>query len=369
MYCRNCGKKLDEDDLFCSACGTKVINEVLENEKGTENEEEIQTEDIVQEDVNITDEKRLDCDIKTEQIQSEKSGISSIKTIFLLICIAITVVGICYGSRLLQEKKRKQEILERNQRIESTLVTLGNRSSGSTDFNTAQYSMALSFFTSAALGKSNISNYAGLNAEEIKAECFKTLEAYFERDYVKSYAALLFCADYFTKADVEYFYNGTKIREQELKECVKALLFENNISLSNLLVDEQDELICYTMNLRIRLANDGYLPTEDIITELYQFVCDGEPIRMVRTELLAEEIAYEEIAKDIENSFTVDKLIYFDNLSPVGKMVFLYLMPRYVVQFDQEAGDALWNDYYFKTRFDNCWEEIVERDIFSTVLE
>ncbi|HAN20117.1 MAG: hypothetical protein A2Y15_05490 [Clostridiales bacterium GWF2_36_10] len=40
MYCHNCGKKLNEDELFCSACGTKV----LENKKAPI--QDIKTENI-----------------------------------------------------------------------------------------------------------------------------------------------------------------------------------------------------------------------------------------------------------------------------------------------------------------------------------
>ena len=66
MYCINCGKKMEEQDLFCSNCGTKVSVEIRKH-------------------------------VKQEQIQ--KTSVSSIKYILLLICIAVIVTGICYCAR------------------------------------------------------------------------------------------------------------------------------------------------------------------------------------------------------------------------------------------------------------------------------
>jgi len=38
------------------------------------------------------------------------------------------------------------------------------------------------------------------------------------------------------------------------------------------------------------------------------------------------------------------------------------------VQFDQEAGSELWNNY-FQWDYNDCWEEIIQRDMFSRIIK
>lgn len=357
MFCSNCGEEVGENTLFCSNCGIKLTH-FEENE-----EKELKQEFIGN---SFPEEKGVDTETDNNKEPNKKHA-SILKTMLLLICIAMSVIGIYYVSRVLKQNEIKREREEYVQRVQNTLRALGDRSSGSVDFNTAEYSMALANFSSAALRKEMVSDDKGLEAEEIKEKRFKSLERYFEGDYLKSYAAMLFGADYFTEDDFEYFYDGTKISEYELKECVEDLLFKNHISLSTLLVNVWDEHICYTMNSRIRLANDGYIETEDIVKELYQFVFEKKSIRTINQELLSEEVTYEQVANDLEESFT-GNIMYYNDLSPVGKMVFLYLMPRYIVQFDQAAGSELWNNY-FESEYEKCWKEIIERDMFAEIIE
>ncbi len=78
-------------------------------------------------------------------------------------------------SIMLQEKKEQEEREQREWKIQRTLANLGDRSSGSTSDDTAQYSMAFLFLSSAAMGESNISNYDGMNAEEIKRNIFSRI--------------------------------------------------------------------------------------------------------------------------------------------------------------------------------------------------
>lgn len=362
MYCRNCGKEAGERDVFCTVCGTRIRDEKAQE---TEVFCDTATEHIGQ------PEDRLD-NLKEEDSKKKSTGKRwwILKVVFSLLCIVAVAVGAMKLYTLQQEKNAKEEERRRELQIKSTLSKLGNRSSGSNDFNTAQYSMAFLFFSGAALGESNISNHDGMSAKEIKKDCMKTLKRYFdgsERDYLKSYAALMFCADYFDKEDVEYFYNGTKLASSEIRECMEELMFQNHISLSALLINELDRQICYTTNLRIRLTEDGYIETEEMISELYQFVYAEKSIRTIDEELLSEEITYQEVASDMEGSFT-GREFYYRDLSPVGKMVFLYLMPRYVVQFDKDAGSDLWN-FYFERDYNRCWEEIIHREMFSGIIE
>lgn len=111
----------------------------------------------------------------------------------------------------------------------------------------------------------------------------------------------------------------------------------------------------------------GYISTDEIIDELYSFVFEGKALQAVNEDLLANKVTLEQIGADVAGSLTGDAYRYAE-LSPVGKMVFIYLMPRLVVQVDQESGSWLWN-YRFKSVYEELWNEIIHRDIFSGIIE
>ena len=215
--------------------------------------------------------------------------------------------------------------------------------------------------------KPDLYHFSESGSEEAIEDAFEILERYFENDYAGTYAALLFGADYFDKEDVEYFYNGTKVNAHQMKENVENIMFRNGVSLAALLVDEEDKVICMNLSLRIKMAEEGYISTKDIISDLYDFTYGGVGFRVVSDEKLLEEITYKELTRDIDAAFE-GKKVYYDELSPVGKMVFLYIMPRCVVQFDQAAGSELWYHYFMET-YESVWDSIIDRDIFENVVQ
>ena len=353
MFCSKCRRAAYNEGGVCSYCGTLL--------------------EVVEDSIEETEEKQgATYGSNTSQMGSKPKAKATPKQIVLR-CIVWTVglvivgIGVIWCSIRIIEQNEQREEMRRKKIIESTLIELGNRSSGSVDANTAEYSMALSFITDAALGKSNRSSLLEAGSEEVKEESFETLEGYFESDYAKSYAALAFGADYFDKEEVEYFYNGTKVNAYQMKEDMEDIMFSNHISLASLLIDKEDEIICMNISLRIKMAADGYISTEDIISDLYDFTYGGVGIKTVSDEKLQEEITYEELPRDVDEVFE-GKKVYYDELSPVGKMVFLYNMPRYVVQFDQEAGSELWN-YYFSGTYESVWNSIINRNVFKQVVE
>lgn len=352
MFCSKCKRASYNEGGICSYCGTLL--------------------EVVEDSIEETEEKQEVMDVsKTLPIQKKpKSKVTPKQIVFRCIwAVVLVFIGIgviwCGMHIIEQSKQRKEE--RRKETIENTLVKLGNKSFGSVDYNTAQYSMELLFVSDAALGKSDFSHLLEASSKEVKEDSFETLEGYFESDYAKSYAALLFGADYFDKEDVEYFYDGTKVNAQQLKEDVEDIMFRSDISLDTLLIDKEDEIICMNLSLRIKMAEDGYISTKDIISELYDFTYGGVGFRTVSDEKLQEGITYEELPRDADEVFE-GKKVYYEELSPVGKMVFLYIMPRCVVQFDQEAGSELWN-YYFMGTYENVWNSIISRDIFEKVIE
>jgi len=353
MFCSKCRRASYNEGGICSYCGTLL--EVIE--------------DFVEE----TEEKQEAVDAsKTSQIESKPKAKATpkqivVRCILWAVVLVLVGIGIIWCSMRLIEQNKQREEMRRKKIIESTLIELGNRSSGSVDVNTVEYSMALSFISDAALGKSNRSSLLEASSEEVKDDSFEHLESYFESDYVKTYAALLFGADYFDKEEVEHFYNGTKVNAYQMKEDTEDIMFRNHISLASLLIDKEDEIICMNISLRIKMAEDGYISTEGIISDLYDFTYGGVGIKTVADEKLQEEITYEELPSDVDEVFE-GKKVYYDELSPVGKMVFLYNMPRYVVQFDQEAGSELW-DYYFNGTYESVWNSIINRDMFKQVVE
>ncbi len=360
MFCINCGKELVENGKFCMHCGAEVKIEC-----NVAQTEEVQVVNIEHESTN-NESTGQDITESYDEKNNKKSR-SSIKVILALVCLVVVGIGVYKGYEVIKEKQRIEQEEQRERTMKLTLQELGNRSCGSNDFNTAQYSGALSKLTDAVLGTSSYANLSDLDADEIKEECFEDLEEYFETDYLKSYAVLVLGADYLERDDIEYFYNGTKLYASDLKENVEELLYGNHISLYSLLINEEDERIFYTANLRIQLAEDGYIDTQDIISEIYQFICEDEGIRTVEEDLLADSITYEQIADDISDSFSGEKL-HFDDLSPVGRMVFLYLVPRYLNELDSDQISELWS-FYWKAMYDEAWNEIIQRDIFGDVVK
>jgi len=354
MFCRNCGKELGENALFCSTCGIR-LNYVEEKEIGPE---------LVE---NPFPEKN---DVETENNKERKKKPASVfKTMLLLICIAITVTGSSYVKRVLYEKEVERTRQEREKRIHNTLEELGNRSCGSESAITVNGSTELYEISNAVLGNASSSSQKKSGAAKTKENTFQNVKRYFEGGFnCFDYATLILGADYFEKEDIEYLCGGTKVNAAELKECVEYLLYKSDIPLSSLLINEMDEKICYTMSLRIRLAQDGYIGKKEIAEELYQFVCEGRYLNTVRESILAEETSYELIATNVQHYFD-GEVYFYEELSAVGKMVFLYLMPRYIEQFNPEVASELWYNYGFGTQYEQCWNEMIERDIFSGMLE
>lgn len=352
MFCSNCGKEVGKNALFCSNCGIKLTY-VEEKERGQEFVE------------NLVSEKN---DVDTENNNDQKRKPASVlKTMLLLICIAVTVTGISYVKRMFYENEVERERQEREKRIHNTLEKLGNRSCGSESAITVNASMELNEISNVVLGNTSSSGQKRLRAEKTKENTFQNVKRYFEGGFnCFDYAALILGADYFEKEDIEYLCGDMKVNAAELKQCVEYLLFKSDIPSSTLLINEMDEKICYTMSLRIRLAQDGYIGKKDIAEELYQFVCEGRYLKAVPEWLLDEEISYEQIATDVDGN-VFGYMYLYEELSEVGKLVFLYLMPRYIEQIDQELAVELW--YYFGTEYEKCWNEIIGRDIFSGMIE
>lgn len=351
MFCSNCGKELNSDAKFCPFCGNslRVVADSIEETKK-------------QEVLDISNNTLIE---KTKKKKPTSKQIA-FRCIWVFIWVFIGIGVVLCSINIIKQNKEKEEARIKAT-IENTLINLGNQSFGSQDFNTAQYSMALSFVSDAALGKSNYSHLLEASSMEVKEDSFETLERYFETDYAKTYAALLFGADYFDKEDMEFFYDGTKVNVQRMKEDVEDIMFRNDISLATLLVDKEDEIICMNLSLRIKMAEDGYISTKDIVSDLYDFTYGGVGFKTVSDDKLQEGITYEELTKDIDDVFE-GKKVYYNELSPVGKMVFLYIMPRCVVQFDKEAGSELWN-YYFMETYESVWNSIINRDIFEQIIE
>lgn len=350
MFCTKCGKELKREVRFCPYCGCSAAIPFV---TGTEQKQEVIYESNA-----------------TPKGRNAKKKATPKQIVFRCIWMIIWVfagIGIIWCGRKIIEQNKQREEAQLKATVANTLIRLGNQTFGSVDFNTAQYSMALSDVADAALGKSVLTNLSEASSSEVKEYSFKTLESYFETDYDKAYAALLFGSDYFDKEDIEYFYNGTKVNVYQMKEDVEDIMFHNAISLATLLVDKNDEIICMNMSLRVKMAEDGYISTEDIVSDLYDFVYGGSGFETVSDEKLEEAITYEELLRDVDGVFE-GKKVYYEDLSPVGKMVFLYIMPRCVVQFDKEAGSELWN-YYFADTYESIWDSIINRDIFENVIE
>ncbi len=352
-FCSKCGKKLNGDTKFCVYCGN-LLKVTADPVKSTNKKQE--SEACVS---NITP-------------MGKKTKIkATLKKI--VFCFAWAVIwlfigmGFTWFSMTVAEHNKQWEESQKERAIRKTLVELGNQSFGGSDASTVNYSMALGFISKAALAKPDLYHFSESGSEEAIEDAFEILEGYFENDYAGTYAALLFGADYFDKEDVEYFYNGTKMNVHQMKEDVEEIMFRSGVSLASLLVDEEDKVICMNLSLRIKMAEDGYISTKDIISDLYDFTYGGVGFRVVSDEKLLEEITYKELTRDIDEAFE-GKKVYYDELSPVGKMVFLYIMPRCVVQFDQAAGSELWYHYFMKT-YESVWDSIIDRDIFENVVQ
>lgn len=65
MYCTNCGKKIEEGELFCTNCGNKLNNEEEKIEK-----EEVKTNDS--HDQNLKQEETKENDLKQEEVKLEE---------------------------------------------------------------------------------------------------------------------------------------------------------------------------------------------------------------------------------------------------------------------------------------------------------
>ena len=65
MYCTNCGKKIEEGELFCTNCGNKLNNEEEKIEK-----EEVKTNDS--QDQNLKQEETQENDLKQEEVKLEE---------------------------------------------------------------------------------------------------------------------------------------------------------------------------------------------------------------------------------------------------------------------------------------------------------
>ena len=331
MYCTNCGAKLDEDSKVCNNC-----KEVVNNKPRKKN---------------------------------SKAIIILVIVIILISCVALG------GYRLyLWGAEMKAQELERQRQvtIEKTLSRLGGygRKYGSEDINTANYSMALSFLAGALIEDYNPytipSEYNGRKKEYY----FEQLTMYFDRSkYLQGFAVLLYGYDYLNKEDIEFFSTGEKVSEEQLKEEFIKALVEYNIGINSFLINKKDKEIINNISLKLRLAKDGYVSVEQMYIDLYSFVFEDMPLKEVKTSLLEKEIEYEEIAGNVNQSFNGQDC-YFDELTTTGKLVFLYMIPRFLSECSDEGlmlGSNLWFPYY-QDMFDKIWKEITSDGLFADVI-
>ena len=82
MYCKNCGQKIDDDDLFCGNCGTKIVRKsetAAYVPKQTQNiQQNIEQPRNIQQNINRTKEAVDDINYDYTKLPTEKpSGIKS----------------------------------------------------------------------------------------------------------------------------------------------------------------------------------------------------------------------------------------------------------------------------------------------------
>lgn len=364
LYCPYCGVKVAEEHRFCCKCGKELP---------TLRCNDTQSSPLKPNQVNIpvtvsTPMVEEITPAKTPTKSSKKKGIGVF--VLITICIVLVIVGInLYKPYAEQKKIEQQEQAEREHTLD-VLRALREYSyhpygMNDADYNTVHYSQALGYVADAALGDASDSSLKDKSKDEKKEYAFDMLERYVEHDYSKFYATLIFGADYFDSDEITRFFNGTKLSSAELKEHAEDIMCRDAISLSSLLVNEADQVICLNICSRVNFAQQGYMSANELVSELYDFVFWGSGITTIDEDLLLENVSWKYVEANRDEFFSGSK-VYYKDLSPVGKMVFLYVIPYYISTFDQNAANELWNDY--SGQYESWWNEIINRDIFSMVL-
>jgi len=282
-----------------------------------------------------------------------------IKSMVLVVLFLLLSLGIYMLSCYFAEQKAIQRENERKQTIKDSLyyLGLGNRKCGSTDINTSNYSWTLGFLKSAladdAYASASAEGYDGTKREyyfeQLRGYCDKPTDDYL--DYLMVFSTLLLGIDGLQQKDIDYFALKGTIEFEDLEKNFVKVLSKYGLSLSSLLVDENDERICYNMSLRIRLAEDGYPLLNDyhVATDMYGFVFGGKGLATVDEKVLEKDLTYEEFRKSYEEYFTGEK-VYFEDLTTSGKLVFLYMMPTYVRNSRNKelSVTASWEEYQVK---------------------
>lgn len=292
-----------------------------------------------------------------ENVKRDSS--KKIKSMVLVVLFLLLSLGIYMLSCYFAEQKAIQRENERKQTIKDSLyyLGLGNRKCGSTDINTSNYSWTLGFLQSAladdAYASASAEGYDGTKREyyfeQLRGYCDKPTDDYL--DYLMVFSTLLLGIDGLQQKDIDYFALKGTIEFEDLEKNFVKVLSKYGLSLSSLLVDENDERICYNMSLRIRLAEDGYPLLNDyhVATDMYGFVFGGKGLATVDEKVLEKDLTYEEFRKSYEEYFTGEK-VYFEDLTTSGKLVFLYMMPTYVRNSRNKefSVTASWEEYQVK---------------------
>lgn len=344
MFCPNCGTNLPLENQFCTSCGHKLPTHLMKSTPPAK-------------------------PIATTKPKSSKKRI--FLTIILLgIVAALCIVGINYYQTYSEQKEQERQEQAKKDREYNIMKSLRAYcyypyGINNQDFNTAQYSGALGYISDAALGEGSNASLKDASKKEKKEYAFNMIGEYIESDYSKTYAALIFGADYFDQDEISQFYNGTKLSSDELKHHAEDLMCRNAISLSSLLINEDDKIICLNIGARLSFTQRGYMTTNELVNELYDFVYNGSPMPTIDEDLLLESISEEYIQENFDEFFSGPE-VYYDELSPVGQMVFLYVMPSYISTFDLNAANSLWSAY--APLYEDKWNEIINRDNFSDIL-
>lgn len=361
MFCPNCGTKVSEKHLFCTSCGTK-----LPTTHTPENSSSVPASSTPTAAASSVQEK-------THEKPSAKSSKKSIFPTILLLCLVavLCIVGMNYYQSYAEQKEKERKEQEARARENKIMRALRDYSFypfglNDQDFNTVEYSGALGSISDAALGEGPDNLSKDATEEEKKKYAFDMIARYIESDYSKTYAALIFGADYFSKEEISQFYNGTKLSSYELKEHAENLMCRDAISLSSLLINKEDQIICLNIGARLNFTQRGYMSSQELISELYDFVKNGSGIPTIDEDLLLENVTNEYIQENFDEFFS-GKKVYYKDLSPVGQLVFLYVIPSYIARFDLNGANNLWSSYALS--YEDRWDEIINRDIFSDILE
>lgn len=108
MYCKKCGKVLNQEQKFCTNCGTKIENEI---NSSVENNVYQQTNSFQQQDVNeqyvVSNNTK---ESKWKNTTSLVIGIISLILVFIfqILTIPLSIVGLVFGIISVKENKRNK---------------------------------------------------------------------------------------------------------------------------------------------------------------------------------------------------------------------------------------------------------------------